>query len=237
MEDIDKARYENEFDQKNENWFKAIGAGKTNSFDKYNEAKEKFVFDRSFARTKSGIEGHYGFDIGSEVGKAYINDLNESLQFALDNREAMINNILKCMEPIFGKIETSRFINRNHNHAEIKDDFVIHRKGATHAEKDMMGVIPGNMKDGSFIVKGKGNFDSMCSSSHGAGRVLSRRKAKDTLDVAEFNESMKGIVTNHSSGTIDEAPKAYKNIFEVMDQQKDLVEVIDRIVPILNIKG
>lgn len=129
------------------------------------------------------------------------------------------------------------FINRNHNHAEIINEFVIHRKGATHANKDMLGVIPGNMKDGSFIVKGKGNSESLNSSSHGAGRVLSRSQAFKTLDFDEFNEEMKDVVTNHSIDTLDESPKAYKNIFEVMKLQEDLVEVIDYVRPILNIKG
>jgi len=119
----------------------------------------------------------------------------------------------------------------------MKNGFVIHRKGATHADKGMYGVIPGNMKDGSFIVIGKGCEASMNSSSHGAGRVLSRRKAKDTLDLNTFHKSMEGIITNHTDGTLDEAPLAYKNIFEVMELQEDLVEVVERVTPLLNIKG
>ena len=101
----------------------------------------------------------------------------------------------------------------------------------------MLGVIPGNMVDGSFIVLGKGNPDSMCSSSHGAGRVLSRSKAKKTLSLEEFQECTKHLVANHSDSNLDEAPKAYKDIHEVMRLQKDLVEVIDQVTPILNIKG
>jgi tRNA-splicing ligase RtcB len=77
----------------------------------------------------------------------------------------------------------------------------------------------------------------MSSSSHGAGRVLSRAQAIKQLDLAEFHNQMIGIVTNHNDSNIDEAPKAYKNIFEVMEAQKDLVEVIDRVIPLLNIKG
>lgn len=242
MEDVDKERYEKEFEEKN-NWKDINPEG-------YEKAKEEFVYRRTRARLNTNIEGHYGFDINSKYGKEYLNDLNEALQFALDNREAMINNILKCMNFVFGKLETSRFINRNHNHAEIQEilfsdgsgnfipeQYVIHRKGATHAEEGMLGVIPGNMKDGSFIVKGKGNLNSMSSSSHGAGRVLSRSKAKATLSTEDFHKDMKGIVTNHTDDTIDEAPKAYKNIFEVMELQKDLVEVIDHIKPLINIKG
>jgi tRNA-splicing ligase RtcB len=164
--------------------------------------------------------------------------MNFCLDFALENRKTMINIIKKAIEEQYGKeVSEEIFINRNHNHAELKDGFIIHRKGATHSEKDMLGVIPANMKDGSFIVKGKGSELSMNSSSHGAGRVLSRKQAKETLDVVDFHKSMEGIITNHTDSTIDESPKAYKDIFEVMELQKDLVEILDRSIPILNIKG
>ena len=230
VEDVDKERYEQEFVEKNK-W-------KDKNPEGWEKAKEEFVYRRTRARLNTNIEGHYGFDINSEIGKAYINDLNEALQFALDNRERMLLNILRCMEKVFGEVKFGGLINRNHNHADISEDgFVIHRKGATHAEEGMLGIIPGNMKDGSFIVRGKGNSDSMCSSSHGAGRVLSRSKAKATLSVEEFNSDMLHIVTNHTESTIDESPKAYKNIFEVMKLQEGLVEVLDHITPVLNIKG
>lgn len=228
VEDVDKSRYEEEFAKAN-TW-------KDKNPQGWEKAKKEFCLKRTKARV-GDLEGHYGFNLDSEWGKTYLNDMECALQFALDNREMMINNIIDCMKKVFDEVNTSRFINRNHNHAEVKDGFVIHRKGATHADNGMLGVIPGNMKDGSFIVIGKGNEDSMCSSSHGAGRVLSRRVAKDTLDLNEFHNEMQGIITNHTDENLDEAPKAYKNIFEVMEAQKDLVEVIDRIVPVLNIKG
>lgn len=228
IEDVDKSRYEEEF-SKNNTWKDKNPAG-------WEKAKEEFCLKRTKARV-GDLEGHYGFDLDSEWGRIYLNDMECALQFALDNRETMINNIVGCMKKVFGEVNTSRFINRNHNHAEVKDGFVIHRKGATHADKGMLGVIPGNMKDGSFIVIGKGCEDSLYSSSHGAGRVLSRMQAKKTLNIDEFHNDMTGIITNHNDATIDEAPKAYKNIFDVMEAQKDLVEVIDRIVPVLNIKG
>ena len=117
------------------------------------------------------------------------------------------------------------------------DGYVLHRKGATSAELGEYGVIPGNMRDGSFIVRGLGNTDALQSSSHGAGRVMSRSRARASLSVDEFFATMEGIVTNHSADTIDEAPNAYKNIYEVMRAQSDLVEVIEHITPILNIKG
>ncbi|MFH1739431.1 MAG: RtcB family protein, partial [bacterium] len=128
-------------------------------------------------------------------------------------------------------------INRNHNHAEMKDGLWIHRKGATHAEAGMMGVIPGNMRDGSFIVRGKGNPGALWSSSHGAGRVLGRKKAKETLTMESFAETMAGVVALVTSDTLDESPFAYKSIFEVMAQQGDMVEIVAHVRPMLNIKG
>lgn len=186
-------------------------------------------------------EGHFGFTTDSDEGKAYIQDLNWCLDYALANRKRMMERVvdvvaasldLSCYE-----LDFSELINRNHNHAIEKDGLWIHRKGATHAEDGMLGVIPGNMRDGSFIVRGKGNPDSLYSSSHGAGRVLGRRKAKETLDMEEFSKSMEGIIALVSESTLDESPLAYKNIFEVMDNQEDLVEIIAHISPLINIKG
>jgi len=225
IDNTDEARYETEFDNKH-NW-------RERDPEKYDAAKKEFVYRRVRARLSTNIEGHYGLDINSERGKDYLKDLDCALEYALENRKRMINEIEKLM----GSPKVLDFINRNHNHAEVTGNEVIHRKGATHAEFGMKGVIPGNMKDGSFIVSGKGNADSMNSSSHGAGRVLSRSKAKKTLDLDEFNKTMKDVVTNHTDGTLDESPKAYKNIFEVMDLQSDLVEIIDKVTPILNVKG
>lgn len=205
--------------------------------DAYKKAFKIFV-EKQWNNATKNKEGHFGFKLDSELAKAYIEDMNYCLDFALENRRTMIDTIINGIEAQLNKkVNELLFINRNHNHAEIKESFVIHRKGATHAENGMFGVIPANMKDGSFIVKGKGNNESMCSSSHGAGRVLSRKKAKESLNINEFYETMKNIITNHTYDTLDESPKAYKNIFEVMELQKDLVEVIDRSIPILNIKG
>jgi tRNA-splicing ligase RtcB len=183
-------------------------------------------------------EGYYVLDFQGSDGANYITDLNYALQFALLNRAEMIRRVETILNKVAkGHGDWPGLINRNHNHAELKDGLWIHRKGATHAEKDMMGVIPGNMCDGSFIVKGKGNSESLNSSSHGAGRIMGRRVAKETLKMEDFKKSMKGIKAKVSTGTIDESPGAYKNIFDVMDQQKDLVEVIHHIKPIINIKG
>lgn len=171
-------------------------------------------------------------------------DQNFALAFALANRKRMISDIVQVMNDLMGGADEfahedeNRFINRNHNHAEYDADMGqwIHRKGATHAKEGMSGVIPGNMRDGSFVVKGKGNPESLFSSSHGAGRVMSRTKAQSTVNMVDFKESMKGITGTVDEHTVDESPFAYKDIFEVMDLQKDLVDVVEHIRVLINVK-
>lgn len=178
-------------------------------------------------------EGHYGFDVDSQVGKDYIIDLEFCLRYALLNRHAILQGVIKSV----GGCDIKQVINRNHNHAELRDGLWIHRKGATHAESGMWGVIPGNMRDGSFIVKGKGNPESLWSSSHGAGRVLGRKEAKRTLDLSAFEATMQGVKAKVCQDTIDESPMAYKDIWSVMAQQTELVEVVHHLKPIVNIKA
>ena len=183
-------------------------------------------------------EGHFGLDVASDLGQSYINDMNWALEFALENRSEMMRRIVREIKNhCEGEALWQDLINRNHNHAEFKDGLWIHRKGATHAEQGMMGVIPGNMRDGSFIVKGKGNPDALWSSSHGAGRIMGRKQARKRLSAKKFAETMTGITARVGKGTIDESPFAYKNIFDVMRQQSDLVEVVHHVRPIINIKG
>ena len=191
--------------------------------------------------SRKAKEWHFGLKTDSQEGQDYIADLNFCLQFALKNRLEMMTRLSKVLKKYCsGKVnlkDDPLWINRNHNHAELKDGLWIHRKGATHAEKDMLGVIPGNMRDGSFIVKGKGNPESLCSSAHGAGRTKSRSQAKKDITLTTLKEQMEGITAKVESNVLDEAPDAYKDIFEVMRLQEDLVEVLHRVKPIINIKA
>ena len=191
--------------------------------------------------TGKASEGHYGFDIVSEKGNAYYNDMLWCMSFALFNRTTMLKLIKKEIKYYIPSVEFDwdNLINRTHNHAEVIEGgkYIIHRKGATHAEKDMLGVIPGNMRDGSFIVRGKGYEKALNSSSHGAGRVLGRNVAKKTLKLETFKHDMEGIVADVKNKTLDECPAAYKNIFEVMENQKDMIDVICHVKPIINVKG
>ncbi|MBC8207441.1 MAG: RtcB family protein [Kiritimatiellales bacterium] len=193
---------------------------------------------RMASGTGRASEGHFGFRTDSDAGRAYINDMNWTLELALANRKEIMRRVVAALaQHTPGEADWSRLINRNHNHAEEKEGLWIHRKGATHAEKGMLGVVPGNMRDGSFIVCGKGNPAALWSSAHGAGRVMGRKQALRSLDPAEFRETMQGITARVDARTLDESPFAYKDIFEVMRLQSDLVEVCRHITPIINIKA
>jgi len=179
-------------------------------------------------------------EIDSELGQAYLQDMNFALQYALDNRLTMIKNILENVLGIqYDKVKHT-LINENHNHAEITDEGILHRKGATQAKLDQLGVIPANMRDGVYVTRGLGNSEYLESASHGAGRKLSRRKAKDVIAIEEFKKVMEenGVVARVEKSTLDEAPQAYKDINEVIAAQDGVtVEVIDHIRPLINIKG
>jgi tRNA-splicing ligase RtcB len=197
----------------------------------------------AYAKDKRNFE-----KIGNELSEderamQYIHDMHYCLEFALANRKEMGVQVVQVIEHCIGhKIDVaSPIINRNHNHAENKrvdgKNVWIHRKGATHADAGMLGVIPGNMKDGSFIVRGLGNEDALCSSSHGAGRLYSRTKAKEVLSVTDFKKEMSDITAKVGKSTLDESSGAYKDIFGVMENQEELVEVITHVRPLINIKA
>jgi tRNA-splicing ligase RtcB len=188
-------------------------------------------------------EGSYPLVIGTEPGDDYLNDLNFCQEFALLNRRSILQRVAKAITDISveGEMETFTLINKNHNCAELAvtphGTGYIHRKGATNANEGVKGVIPGNMRDGTYIVKGRGNADSLFSASHGAGRVGSRKAAKEATTLEAFEKSMAGITAKVSLATLDENPLAYKHFGTVMQNQADCVEVINHISPIINIKA
>lgn len=166
---------------------------------------------------------------------------NYCLEFALLNRLSMAHKVFSCIEDVIGirlDVDANLWVNKNHNHCiEIEPDVYLHRKGATSSELGERGVIPANMKDGCFLVEGLGNVDFLNSSSHGAGRALSRGETKRKITLEQFQKTMNGIVAPVNKDTIDESPEAYKNIFEVMELQKGSVKVLKHLKPIINWKG
>ena len=209
--------------------------------DRYPILRDRFI--EKGMRKATAKEGHFGFPAISKHGKDYLKDALFAQEFALENRKEMIHQIRNIISNLTGKpiSQTTELINRNHNHVIKREvdghEHFIHRKGATHAEEGMLGVIPGNMRDGCFIVMGKGNPESLFSSSHGAGRVLGRKQAKAQLNMDTFKEQMVGVKAKVIEGTLDESPSAYKNIFEVMSAQSDLVDIVAYVKPLINIKG
>jgi tRNA-splicing ligase RtcB len=196
-------------------------------------------FDKDYEKT-------YSLDIESDEGKQYLNVLNFGLEFALLNRLEMAFRVQKALREILNDndLKYTLWVNKNHNHAiklggshMIGENIYVHRKGATPANLGERGVIPANMRDGCYLVQGLGNIEFLNSSSHGAGRKLSRKSAKQTINIEDFEESMKGIIGKVDESTLDEAPQAYKNISDVMNAQKDSVKVISHIIPIINWKG
>jgi tRNA-splicing ligase RtcB len=202
-------------------------------------------------------EGSFPLDGGSmnkdqmHTFHDYQIDMKFCLQFALRNRRLIAEQVVQAIKDVGldGEADHENAINRNHNHAEYRNTAFgpgwIHRKGATHAEKGMSGVIPGNMRDGVFIVEGRGVTDSLYSSSHGAGRICSRVEAglkkaplvERLSALSTFETSMEGIQAKVGLDTLDENPMAYKPILRVLENQRDLCSIEDHIKPIINIKA
>jgi tRNA-splicing ligase RtcB len=182
--------------------------------------------------------------IDSEQGQTYIREMNYCVEFALANRKLMMNRIVDIfyeefpLERIAAGLD-EEMINIAHNYATMENHFgknvMIHRKGATLARIDTIGIIPGSMGSASYIVKGKGNPDSFMSCSHGAGRAMSRTKAENDLVFADEVKKLtdKGIVHGlRNQDDLDESTGAYKDIESVMEQQKDLVDILVKLEPI-----
>ncbi len=175
-------------------------------------------------------------------GVRYIQEMNYAVDYALANRKIMMQEFQNSVQEVFPDVEFGKMINIAHNFASLEKHYgelvFIHRKGATQAYEGQLGIIPGSQGTSSYIVRGKGNPDSFQSCSHGAGRVLSRNKAKEKLKLSEQQKIMEGIVHDiNSTKALDEAPGAYKNIEQVMANQTDLVDIVVQLKPLGVLKG
>ena len=191
--------------------------------------------------------------VDSEEGQSYIREMNYCVDFALANRQLMMDRIMEIFKNIIGSdfnnITSEEFndvdiINIAHNYAKIENHFGenvwVHRKGATLATENTIGIIPGSQGTKSYIVKGKGNKESFMSCSHGAGRKMSRTQAIEELDLEKEIKILDDLGVIHgirNKEDLDEAPSSYKNIDEVMENQKDLVEILVELTPLAVIKG
>jgi len=178
----------------------------------------------------------------TEIFNHYVYAVDWAQRYAATNRSVMMVATLNAMREMLRPFETRQeAINCHHNYISrenhFKENVWVTRKGAIRAREGDLGIIPSSMGTGSFIVRGLGNPDSFTSCSHGAGRVMSRSKAKKLISLEDHAKAMQGIEARLDSGIIDESPAAYKDIHAVMDAQSDLVEIVAQLKQVINVKG
>lgn len=183
---------------------------------------------------------------GTPQFDAYWSDLQWAQSYAMKNREIMMARVLRAVAKVLLKdwraaIAPIMEVNCHHNYAEREHHFrhnvIVTRKGAVRAREGDMGIIPGSMGARSFIVRGRGNPESFHSCSHGAGRRMSRGKAKGAFTLDDLATQTAGVECRKDAGVLDEIPGAYKDIDQVMANQADLVEIVAEIKQVLCVKG
>ena len=172
----------------------------------------------------------------------YVEAVSWAQDYARENREAMMARVLHEMRHRLPKFQLEKMaVNCHHNYVQKEThgdvDLLVTRKGAVSARAGELGIIPGSMGAKSFIVRGLGNADSFHSCSHGAGRVMSRTKARQQITLAQHREATAHVECRKDAGVIDESPAAYKDIDAVMAAQSDLVEIVHTLRQVLCIKG
>lgn len=173
----------------------------------------------------------------------YVHAVNWAQAYALENRRVMMEIVIAALRrhiPVDFSI-TQEAINCHHNYVERENHFGrnlwVTRKGAIRARVGDLGIIPGSMGQRSYIVRGKGNAESYCSCSHGAGRKMSRAAARRTFNIADLAAQTEGVDCRKDDAVLDEIPGAYKSIDEVMANQTDLVDVVHILKQVLCVKG
>lgn len=180
---------------------------------------------------------------GSTLFQDYLEAVGWAQDYAMLNRETMMNATVQAIRRTLRvKVKADEVaVQCHHNYVAQEEHFGrrlwITRKGAVHAGQGVLGIIPGSMGTRSYIVRGKGNPESFCSCSHGAGRAMSRAKAKELFTLKDHREATEGVECRKDKDVIDETPKAYKGIDEVMAAQTDLVEVVHTLKQVLCVKG
>jgi len=183
--------------------------------------------------------------VESKDGQDYIIGMTFAQNYAFYNRQRMLDIVKSILSDYFPEIAFEQEINIHHNYASLEEHFNkkvwIHRKGAISAILDQPGIIPGSMATNSYITKGLGNKDSYTTASHGAGRRLGRKDAKRKFSIQQVHKKLEELdiklFSTDNAGAIEEFSGSYKNIEEIIDLQKDLVEVTDKLFPLVVIIG
>jgi len=182
------------------------------------------------------------FSEGSELFDDYVEAVDWAQDYALLNRSMMMQLVLDALAQHLPPFKTDgEAINCHHNYVAVEHHFgeklFITRKGAISAREGQLGIIPGSMGAKSFIVRGKGNPESFCSCSHGAGRRMSRTEAKRRFNRFDLAKQTEGVECRKDGGVVDEIPAAYKDIDMVMANQSDLVDIVHTLKQVMCIKG
>ncbi len=183
---------------------------------------------------------------GTPEFDSYLHDLHWGQRFAMANRTEMMDRVLR--EVLYHTENLNLYkdnnffrVNCHHNYTNLEhhngQNVFVTRKGAVSARKDEWGIIPGSMGTETYIVQGKGNEDSFDSCSHGAGRRMSRTKAKQCFTREDVDKQTAGVECRKDSGVIDELPGSYKDINEVMKNQEDLVTPVFKLKQVICVKG
>ena len=182
------------------------------------------------------------FREGTEHFEEYVRAVGWAQAYAAANREAMMELVLAALRRHLPPFEvTAEAVNCHHNYVEREQHYGenvwVTRKGAIRAGKGELGIIPGSMGAKSYIVRGRGSEESFESCAHGAGRRMSRSAAQKRFTSADVAAQTAGVICRKDSGVVDEIPAAYKPIDEVMENQRDLVDVVHTLKQVLCVKG
>jgi tRNA-splicing ligase RtcB (3'-phosphate/5'-hydroxy nucleic acid ligase) len=185
-----------------------------------------------------------GLPLDSEAGQACLRDIDWALRFARANRDAILHATAGIIEDATGSPpDPLSRLDVHHNFVRLEEHFGrklwIHRKGAIAAPAEERALIPGSMGTASYLVMGRGEPLSFKSGSHGAGRVMTRREARENIKPARFQQSMRRVIYDElrSRALLEEAPFAYRDIVEVLEDEADLVTPLIRLEPIVVLKG
>jgi tRNA-splicing ligase RtcB (3'-phosphate/5'-hydroxy nucleic acid ligase) len=214
--------------------------GVGNKFGSYFIERAKHEMKRWFINLPDADLAY--FPEGSEGFIDYIRAVSWAQKYARANREVMMEQVLDVLRAEWPDLFTTDVaVNCHHNYVtkerHFGKDVFITRKGAVRAGEGDLGIIPGSMGAKSFIVRGKGNRDSFCTCSHGAGRAMSRAEAKRRFTVADHEAATAGVECRKDAEVIDETPMAYKDIDAVMAAQADLVEIVHTLRQVVCVKG
>lgn len=183
------------------------------------------------------------FEEGSEHFTDYVNAVGWAQKYASVNRELLMFFTVRAIRKHLGVkfMLTEEVVNCHHNYVQLEEHYgervYITRKGAVSARAGEMGIIPGSMGTKSYIVRGKGNPESFHSCAHGAGRALPRGEAGQRITLERHRKDTEGVACRKDKGIVDESPSAYKDIDLVMEAQKDLVETVHTLRPVISVKG